>query len=112
MRDLQISNSSYQYQSLRFVTRLRGGLTALAYQRSLQIREAEQGKVTAMAILGADIPQIVAGFQMIHEVWASLLDVAIATWLLERKLSLACLAPVVLVLSMRNENLRPTKSTN
>ena len=51
-----------------------------------------------MAILGADVPQIVAVLQFIHEVWASLVDVAIATWLLERKLSLACLAPVVLVL--------------
>lgn len=53
-----------------------------------------------MAVLGADTPQIVAGLQMIHELWASLLDVAIATWLLERKLSLACLAPVALVLGM------------
>jgi ATP-binding cassette subfamily C (CFTR/MRP) protein 1 len=76
---------------------------ALVYQQSLQIREAEQGKVTAMAILGADVPQIVASLTLFHEVWASLLDVAIATWLLERNLSLACLAPVVLILSMWTE---------
>lgn len=55
--------------------------------------------MTAMAILGADIPQILAGVKVLHEVWASLLDVIIAAWLLERKISLAFLAPFVLVLS-------------
>lgn len=94
----QVSNSIFQYQSFRSVTRLRGGLTALVYQQTLQIRSHEQEKVTAMGILGADIPQIVAGFQFVHEVWASLLNVGIATYLLQRKLSLACLAPVLLVL--------------
>lgn len=62
-------------------------------------READQGEVTAVALVGTDIERIVAGAEMLHEVWASLLDVAIATWLLERKLSLACLAPVLLVTS-------------
>lgn len=73
---------------------------AIVYQNALQIREFEQGKTTAMAILSADIQQIYVGLSMIHEIWAALLDVAIATWLLERKLSVACLAPVTLVLSM------------
>lgn len=90
----------YQYQNSRFVTRLRGSLTALVYQQALQLHEADKGEVTPMAILSADIPQIVAGFQFLHEVWASIVDIAIATWLLERQLSLACLAPVALVLSM------------
>lgn len=76
---------------------MRAGLTALVYQEALEIRTFEQGQVTAMAILGADLPQIVAGLQMLHEIWASLVDVVIATWLLQRALSLACLAPVILV---------------
>ena len=93
-----MSNSVYQYQNLRFVSRLRGSLIALVYERSLHIRAADQGDITAVALLGADIQRIVSGLQNFHEIWASLLDVAIATYLLQRELSLACLAPVVLVL--------------
>ncbi|KXS96328.1 hypothetical protein AC578_9376 [Pseudocercospora eumusae] len=94
---IQFSNSIYQYQNSRFVTRLQGGLTALVYQHALEIRGADQGKITAMAILGADMPQIVAGLKMLHEIWVSLLEVAIAAWLLERKISLAFLAPLLVV---------------
>ena len=70
---------------------------SLVYSKALRIRGVDQGQVTAVALTGTDIERIVSGAEMLHEVWASLLDVAIATWLLERKLSLACLAPVLLV---------------
>lgn len=55
------------------------------------------GEITAVALMGTDIERIVQSLQMLHETWASLLDVAIATWLLERQLGLACLAPIVVV---------------
>ncbi|KAF2480400.1 P-loop containing nucleoside triphosphate hydrolase protein [Neohortaea acidophila] len=97
MLGLAISQSIYQYQSSRFVSKVRGSLLALTYQKTLQTRVVEQGKVTAVSLVGTDIERIVAGFRVLHEVWASLLDVAIATWLLERKMYLACIAPVILV---------------
>lgn len=56
------------------------------------------GEVTAIALLGADVERIKGCMGMFHEVWASLLDIAIASWLLGQQLSIACLAPIVLVL--------------
>lgn len=56
------------------------------------------GDVTVIALMGTDIERIKGGMGMLHEVWASLLDIAIASWLLGQQLSLACLAPIVLVL--------------
>jgi hypothetical protein len=47
--------------------------------------------------MGTDVERIVNGLQSIHEMWASLLEIGIACWLLERQLSLACIAPIVLV---------------
>ncbi|MCJ1308796.1 hypothetical protein MMC25_002451 [Agyrium rufum] len=94
---LAISNSIYGYQSFRFTTRLRGGLTALVYQRSLQIRAVDQGDITAITLMGTDIERIVSGLGRFHDSWGSLLDICIATWLLERQLSLACIAPIVIV---------------
>lgn len=47
--------------------------------------------------MGTDVERIVSGLRMLHDVWGALLDVGVATWLLERQLYLACLAPVILV---------------
>jgi hypothetical protein len=47
--------------------------------------------------MSTDIERIVSGMRMFNEIWGSLLDIAVACWLLGRELSLACLAPIVLV---------------
>ncbi|KAL8782676.1 MAG: hypothetical protein Q9213_005184 [Squamulea squamosa] len=46
--------------------------------------------------MGTDVERIVVSFRSIHEVWASLLDVGVATWLLGRQLSVACIVPAVI----------------
>ena len=55
------------------------------------------GEITAITLMGTDVERIVNGMQFFHEVWGSLLDVAIASWLLSRQLFLACLVPIILV---------------
>ncbi|KAK3319769.1 ABC transporter [Cercophora scortea] len=95
---LAVSNSIYQYQNFRFVTRLRGGLIALIYERTLQTRTADLGDITAVSVMGTDVERIVSGLQSIHEIWGSFLEIGIACWLLERQLFLACLAPILIVL--------------
>ncbi|GKT91860.1 ABC transporter [Colletotrichum tofieldiae] len=95
---IAVSNSVYQYHNLRFTTRLRGGLIALIYQHAVHIKEVEAGEITAVALMGTDVERIFGAMSMFHAVWASLLDIAVASWLLGLQLSLACLAPIVLVL--------------
>lgn len=95
---MQISRSLYLYESSRFIAKLRGGLIALVYQRSLDIRATEGGDISAVAIMGTDIERIAS--QMDIAPWASFLDIVIACWLLERQLSLACLAPIAIVLGV------------
>lgn len=94
---LAVSNSIYQYQNLRFVTRLRGGLIALVYKQAVHVREVDAGEITAVALMGTDVERIVTSMSMFHGVWGSLLDLVIASWLLGLQMSLACLAPIVLV---------------
>ncbi|KAK7997810.1 hypothetical protein PG989_005850 [Apiospora arundinis] len=96
---IAISNSVYQYYNLRFTTRLRGGLIALIYQQAVRAREVDIGDITAVSLMGTDVERIVGAMSMFHAVWASLIDIAVASWLLGMQLSLACLAPVVLVLA-------------
>ncbi|KAF3798626.1 ABC transporter FUM19 [Colletotrichum gloeosporioides] len=95
---IAISNSVYQYHNLRFTTRLRGGLIALVYQQAVYTRDVDTGDITAVALMGTDVERIFGAMSMFHTTWGSLLDIAVASWLLGLQLSLACLAPIVLVL--------------
>ncbi|TQN65415.1 ABC transporter atnG [Colletotrichum shisoi] len=95
---IAVSNSVYQYHNLRFATRLRGGLIALVYQRAVHTRDVDTGDITAVALMGTDVERIFGAMSMFHMTWGSLLDIAVASWLLGLQLSLACLAPIVLVL--------------
>ncbi|OBR10917.1 ABC transporter [Colletotrichum higginsianum IMI 349063] len=95
---IAVSNSVYQYHNLRFTTRLRGGLIALVYQHAVHTRDVDTGDITAVALMGTDVERIFEAMSMFHMTWGSLLDIAVASWLLGLQLSLACLAPIVLVL--------------
>ncbi|KAH9237240.1 hypothetical protein K456DRAFT_1759479 [Colletotrichum gloeosporioides 23] len=95
---IAVSNSVYQYHNLRFTTRLRGGLIALVYQQAVYTRDVDTRDITAVALMGTDVERIFGAMSMFHTTWGSLLDIAVASWLLGLQLSLACLAPIVLVL--------------
>ena len=69
----------------------------MIYDRALQIRTVDAGDVTAIAVMGTDVERIFSSLIMLHEIWSSVIDVGIATWLLQRQLGLACIAPIVVV---------------
>lgn len=48
--------------------------------------------------MGTDVEKVIIGLEDTHEVWASILQVAVAIWLLERQVSWACVVPVLLCL--------------
>lgn len=48
--------------------------------------------------MGADVERIILGLRSIHEVWASLVDISIAIYLLEKQVYVACLVPGLLTL--------------
>ncbi|TEA11376.1 ABC transporter ecdL [Colletotrichum sidae] len=95
---LAVSNSIFMYHSLRFATRVRGGLVGLIYHQAIHHREVDAGEITAVALMGTDVERIFGSMTVFHIVWGSLLDIAVASWLLGLQLSLACLAPILLSL--------------
>lgn len=95
---IAVATSIFHYHNIRFTTRLRGGLIALVYQHAVHTREVDTGDITAVTLMGTDVERIFHSMGMVHMVWGSLLDIVVASWLLGLQLSLACLAPIVLVL--------------
>jgi hypothetical protein len=65
----------------------------------MKARTVDLGETTAIALMGTDVERIGYNFLQIHEIWASIIEIAVAIWLLEQQVFLACLAPVVVILS-------------
>jgi ATP-binding cassette, subfamily C (CFTR/MRP), member 1 len=85
------------YQTFRFVIRLRGGLISLIYRHTVQTRAVDLGEITAVTLMGTDVERITTGFKSIHELWSSVIDIAIATYLLERQVQIVCFVPILMV---------------
>lgn len=96
---IAISEAIYGYQKLRFTTRLRGGLIALVSEYTMATRSADVGEITGVSLMSTDVERIVDAMRTFNEVWGSFVDIAIACWLLQRQLSLACLAPILLIIA-------------
>lgn len=92
------STSVTKYQTTRFVARIRGSLIGLIYEKDVALRAVDSRDITAVALMGTDVERISASFIVVHETWATFLEVSIAIWLLERQLAIACVAPVALSL--------------
>jgi ATP-binding cassette subfamily C (CFTR/MRP) protein 1 len=95
-------NSVYQYYNLRFTTSIRGGLIALIYEESIHTREVDTGDITAVSLMGTDVERIFGASSVIQALWGSSIDIAVASCLLGLQLSVACLAPICLVLGELN----------
>jgi ATP-binding cassette subfamily C (CFTR/MRP) protein 1 len=75
---------------------LRSGLISAIYDQTLLLQAQDLGDATAITLMGTDVERIVVNLKNIHESWASILEVGIAIWLLERQLWVACVVPVVI----------------
>ncbi|KAJ5492161.1 ABC transporter integral membrane type 1 [Penicillium expansum] len=95
---MAVFTALYGYRTFRFTIRLRGGLISLIHRQTVRARAVDLGETTAITLMGTDVERIASGFRSIHEMWASLIDIAVAIYLLERQLGVACLVPAVIVI--------------
>jgi len=75
---------------------VRAGLISMLYKKTTELRHVDLQDSAAITLMGTDVERIVVSFKAIHEVWASLLDVGVAVWLLERQLFVACVVPAII----------------
>lgn len=70
----------------------------MIYQQTTQLTGNDVKDTTALTLMGTDVERIVESLKSLHETWASIIEVAVALWLLERQVVLACLVPAVISL--------------
>lgn len=70
----------------------------LIYHKSLRldITSPNVTPIAALTLMASDTEAIIQGMNLSNEVWASLLEIGIATWLIYRELGPACAMPLAL----------------
>lgn len=97
-----ICTGMYQHQVYRTITMIRGGLIYMIYGKMIDLKVGNVNESAAMTLMSTDVEQIANSLQFVNDIWANLIQVILATWLLERQLGVACVAPVVSQLLKRH----------
>ncbi|KAK4247619.1 ABC transporter [Corynascus novoguineensis] len=98
---IAVAMGQYQHRTYRTIAMLRAGLISIIYRKTSTVSLKGIDPATSMTLMSADIERIVQGFQTMHEIWGNSIEVALAIFLLERQLGVACVVPVaVSILSL------------
>ncbi|CZT49492.1 related to multidrug resistance-associated protein [Rhynchosporium secalis] len=86
----------YQHLAYRLMAMIRGGVIGMIYRKITTLKSANTNDSAAMTLMGTDVEQIAENMHLIlTDLWANLLQIGIAIWLLERQLGAVCIAPVI-----------------
>jgi ATP-binding cassette subfamily C (CFTR/MRP) protein 1 len=77
---------------------VRGGLISMLYGKAAELSVNAVDPSSSMILMSADIERITTGWQTMHELWANLIEVGLAIYLLERQLGAACAVPIAVAI--------------
>lgn len=97
---IAISNSWYWHLTYKSVTMIRGGLVESIFEKILKLKEDKESESKALTLTISDIQKITGTLTYMHEMWAGVLETALASWLLYRQLGASCFVILALALSM------------
>ncbi|KAM0309032.1 hypothetical protein ACHAO8_009390 [Botrytis cinerea] len=75
---------------------VRGVLVPAIYQKTTQMGIGDFDNAAAVTLMSADTERIIYALRQMHEVWANIIEVGLATWLLYTQVGFACFAPLVI----------------
>lgn len=91
-----VSTSLYWYYQERAQSMLRAYLVSSIYHKTAEVQAASG--MAAVTLMSTDVDRIYTGMRNMHEIWASLIQIVLSCWLLQRLLGLVFIAPLVVVL--------------
>ncbi|KAI5246025.1 multidrug resistance-like protein [Aureobasidium subglaciale] len=95
---LATTSAIYWHRHYRFLSMLRGTLITAIYGKAITVSSASKDNKASITLMSADVERIIRGLIDLHEMWANIAQVAIATWLIELELGVACVGPPVIAL--------------
>ncbi|KAL2817069.1 hypothetical protein BDW59DRAFT_175603 [Aspergillus cavernicola] len=91
---IAISTGQYEYVVSRLIVVLRGSVIPSLFHHALHLDISDTSGEDSLTLINTDLETIGQGIRVLHEIWASSVEIGIAIWLLARQIHLACLAPV------------------
>jgi hypothetical protein len=85
----------YTHMVYRCITMVRGMLVSAIFTHTLQLDQATAKKSAAVTLMSTDVNSIEAGFVMMHDLWAGVLEVGIGFYLLSRYVGAATVLVVI-----------------
>ncbi|KAH8203470.1 hypothetical protein TruAng_002341 [Truncatella angustata] len=92
---LAISRGIYNHLIFQLITILRGSLVSLIFKKTIDLDTISAKEGAAVTLMSTDVDGIATGIQEMHEIWASVVELAVAVYLLERQIGPACFLVVV-----------------
>lgn len=83
-----------QHLTYRAITMIRGAIVSMVYKKACALNLKDADPAESVTLMSADVERIVQGWQTMHEMWANVAEIALAIFLLERELGVACVVPV------------------
>lgn len=78
---------------------LRGALVTVIYGKTMEL-DITADKSSTLTLMSTDVERIGTGLALVHEMWASMIELALSIWLLDMQIGIACIAPIVVAIGM------------
>lgn len=95
---IAFTTSQYQHLTFRAITMARGGLISMLFAKSSTLENGAVEPGASLTLMSADIERITNGWQMMNEIWANSIEIAVAIYLLARQLGVACTIPLAVAI--------------
>lgn len=79
------------------ITMFRGAMVSQIYAKTLTLHAGVYDESAAVTLMSTDVDRMAVSLQQITEVWALLVQLAIAIWLLEDRVGWICVGPIIVV---------------
>ncbi|OBT61047.1 hypothetical protein VE03_09160 [Pseudogymnoascus sp. 23342-1-I1] len=95
---IAISTAIYKHKTYRVITMIRGALVSIVYSKTLIIQDGAFDNAAALTLMSTDVDRIASSLQTVHEIWANVIELSIAIYLLQRQVGVASVVTVGLVI--------------
>lgn len=96
---LAISKGRYQHRVYRSITAVRGVLSTLIYDKTLELHYSTLEDAAPVTLMSTDVDSIITSLQQMHDIWAGTCEAAIAMYLLSLSSGFGCVTPIVLAVA-------------
>lgn len=77
---------------------IRGALMTAVYRKGMEVNFKDNNGTKTVTLMSTDCELIIRGLLTMHELWASVIQVSFATWLVQRELGIACIGTIAITL--------------